>query len=408
MQITQCGTAVMSARKKTIEANLISNPISRKPCKPCRVRKLGFVCAFRNFRAFRQLEDGTFDLTPRFFHTPQDTIPDFPSGLDFNVTFTKSHASLLKTVAAEKLAPTMRKEYEHASQEGVVRISRELGTINNCDTCLHVILCGSWLCGSCGDEICFDCHSVLEGIERKGKGETVSEVDNLSRTTLKKLSTCQPKQDHGLSDFVPLTRMDVSELERTVKDMEAWKENHSMQPPKQLPQEWIDQYSYQPETSENSHPYLRLPSTLLPNSRTQYDAPPPPSSTAVQDSFLDELDDFDSKPSPPYLPDNIDSFELFQSIWARGEALVVDLSISLQSELPWDPAFFIERFGEERVTIASNIPGCADRTSTVGEFFEKFGTRGEFRKSEKIKVSKTSTSCHSVNQSSPDRVVDAD
>jgi len=386
MQTTRCAGAYQEGKKVTPQATSIKRPLFEKPCKPCRGRKLGFVCNFRNFRAFRQLENGTFDLTPRFFHTAQDTIPDLPS--EFNVPFTESQASLLKTVAAEKLSPTMRKEYDHAAQDGAVRMSRELGTINNCDTCLHVILCGSWLCGSCGDEICFDCYSVLEGIERKGKGESAPELDNLSSTTLKKVATCQPKQDHGPLHFVPLTRMDVDELERTVTDMEDWKKQHSIQLPKQLPQEWILKHSRQPEESENSHPYLQLPSSFLANSRILPTNSPQPSSNAAQDSFLNdldlELDDFDPIPS---FPENIDSSELFQSIWSRGEPLVVDLSMVDHSELPWDPAFFIDRFGDEEVTIGSNVPNRGERKSTVGEFFATFGKKGEFSKSEKIKVS---------------------
>ncbi|GAA5965164.1 hypothetical protein JCM21900_004625 [Sporobolomyces salmonicolor] len=403
--------------------------VKKMLCKQCRARKGGFVCSFNDLRSFPQAPDGSFRAQPTFLSTTApDDVPDFPA--IFNRPFTPVEANILKTVAADKLGPTMQLELDHARRDGAVRIKRELGVSNTCDACLHVMLCGGWLCKTCGREICFDCFEVLKehrvrDLPAQSKlasnAATTSKngdwVPSISKNTLDKLEVClkmSSRPTHAPDSFIPVTRIDRTELERIVREMEAWKGLNPLPPPKQLPPGWLDQYRFQPAESENSLPYLRIPGNFLPPrddgsapleqqcddedfelnvpfpSPVPSESPPPQSSPILralapyQPSYQ-PIASSSTSSSPIPLPSDFTPIELFRSLWSRGETLVVDVDTSLHSKIPWTPQYFIDHFGDEPCTIGSNrIPG-KEYLSTVREFFGRFGRKNEMGDSEKIK-----------------------
>ncbi|GAA5958554.1 hypothetical protein JCM3765_006672 [Sporobolomyces pararoseus] len=366
-------------------AKTLDDAVRYRCCSSCRSRLTGSACSFKNMRAYRQLSAQSFDLRPTYLRHEPDRAPDFPQSLDFNAPFTTIEANLLKSIAADKLGPTMEKELQHASQAACRRVSRDVSVINNCDTCLHVMLCGSWLCEICGKDVCFDCYSSLVDLERGG-GRPVG-IDHVSAATLKTLGRCFTQRgtriSHKASDFVPLTRIDADELATTVQEMEQWRKEHPVEPAKELPPGWLDRFCYQPHEEENSHPYLVLPSHLLPPTPTQ-DLPSTAGSSTPPIASDDPLDGLVT-PSLPTLPEGFSTLDFFRSIWSRGEAFVVDIDLTDVSTINWSPEYFVEKFGTQEVTIGSNLPGVPDHTETVGEFFRRFGQSGKDRKSEKIK-----------------------
>ncbi|GAA5930341.1 uncharacterized protein JCM15063_004779 [Sporobolomyces koalae] len=273
---------------------------------------------------------------------------------------------MLKTIAAHKLGPTIEQELAHASQPGACRVARDLGIVITCDACLHVILCGGWICQLCGHELCFDCHAIVRLFEANARGESSPELDGLPKASLARIMTCWGRNKHGTTDFVPLTRIDADRLLQTVVDMKTWRECHPLELGNILSPKWADQYLYQPPEEDNSHPYLKLPSNVLPSTTTN-----------------ETLQDIERSREDEDAPVNI-----FRALWSRGEAMVVDLDLSEVSRVLWTPQYFIDQFGQAPVTIASNILGRPDRLSTVGEFFSTFGQSTGLVNSEKIKASR--------------------
>lgn len=343
----------------------IREVVAKQPCRECRARRAGFICSFKRLRGFRQLDDGTFDPKAAYFRTEPDTVPDFPTRSDFNAPFTEKEASMLKTIAAHKLGPTIEQELAHASQPGACRVARDLGIVITCDACLHVILCGGWICQLCGHELCFDCHAIVRLFEANARGESSPELDGLPKASLARIMTCWGRNKHGTTDFVPLTRIDADRLLQTVVDMKTWRECHPLELGNILSPKWADQYLHQPPEEDNSHPYLKLPSNVLPSTTTN-----------------ETLQDIERSREDEDAPVNI-----FRALWSRGEAMVVDLDLSEVSRVLWTPQYFIDQFGQAPVTIASNILGRPDRLSTVGEFFSTFGQSTGLVNSEKIKAS---------------------
>ncbi|GAA6059554.1 hypothetical protein JCM10212_000610 [Sporobolomyces blumeae] len=397
LQTVTC-VAGLTTKKPDSSRHPIYLAMAASPCRPCRRRLPGFVCSFKDFRCFRIKDDRTLDYESCFVPTGEDDVPVFPT--DFDVPFTPVEADLLKTVAADKLIPTMRREFAHA--ERASRVRRELSTINTCETCLHVILSGSWICKLCGKDICLDCHDLIAASDGpEGPTGRSALLEATAPSTIKKTLDCRAvagsAKIHHATDFCALTRMDASELERTVAKMEAWKKDHPVRPPKELPPGWLDQFLVQPDEAENSLPYLRFPSSFLPPDADdsplapdQDVAPAPVEGIAVEtsDDFA-ELDEVCQGPAPGRarrLPDGLSTLDFFRSVWARGEAMVVDIDLSEVSQVPWNPQHFIDQFGDEGCTVASNKPGSGEKRRTVGEFFREFGTSGtSFDKSRKIK-----------------------
>ncbi|GAA5907064.1 uncharacterized protein JCM6883_006127 [Sporobolomyces salmoneus] len=376
---------------KILTADSLLAAVRARACRQCRHRKKGFTCTFQNVRAYRKLPNGSFDIRGTYFRSTPDELANFPQDGDFNSPFTRAEAKLLKSIAADKLGPTLEKELEHASQSTCRRVSREVSIINNCDTCLHVMLCGSWICDQCGAEICIDCHSTIKAMEEElrgggGGGGSLNNLADVSQATKKGLVRCYAKFKHASSDFVPLTRIDADKLEATVEEMKAWSTNHPVEAPKEFPQGWLEQFFQQPNEKEHSHPYLVLPSNLVPPTSADYLDQSPTVSRSSFESNDDPLEGALSLPPPlPTLPEGFSTLDFFRSVWSRGEAMVVEIDLSQVSSVDWSPEFFINNFGSEEVTIGSNLPGVQDHTETVGKFFERFGHTGGFSQSEKIK-----------------------
>ncbi|GAA5864556.1 hypothetical protein JCM1840_000542 [Sporobolomyces johnsonii] len=276
-----------------------------------------------------------------------------------------------------------------------------------CDACMHAILCGGWLCKACGREFCFDCFEVLEehqaGESPAASGSASSTTaaggnrtrpPPIAERTFDKLEACLDQSSmptYAPGSFIPVARIDRSELDRIARAMEVWKHLDSPPPPKRLPPGWLDQYRVQPTESENSLPYLCIPGTILPP-RDEKDfersaLPLLPQSSRDPRALAPHQPSTSSSSLTSSVSPPLDStpIELSRSIWSLGEALVVDVSTAPHSGIQWTPQYFIDRFGDESCTIeSSNVPG-EERPGTVREFFERFEGTGKAGDSEKIR-----------------------
>lgn len=74
----------------------------------------------------------------------------------------------------------------------------------------------------------------------------------------------------------------------------------------------------------------------------------------------------------------------FQQIWARSEPLVVN-GVQHVMRGKWTPAYFVQRYGKEVVTLI-DCESDEEYPSTVAEFFSSFGTDRSDHRVLKLKV----------------------
>ncbi|KAK4703289.1 hypothetical protein P7C70_g2928, partial [Phenoliferia sp. Uapishka_3] len=364
-------------------------------CHICTSRKTGQLgCAFMNVRSFSTSAHGT-PIAPAFVsHPTLEETPTFRTR--FNQEFTLEHAVKVGSKAAHALLPTMRLEAAHAQKEGAMQVNQELGTRSTCDTCLHTILSGSWLCTGCGREICFACCEHVEKIEAEysTSGKTDGKQFKEYSEEEKRLRRCKVGGLHGKKEMLPMTRFRNGEAENTVEEMDKWLTAHPYIDPILLPLQerdafyQLDSHSFTSPLSE-SHPYLYVPA-LAPNASN--------AAIARNDDFpfLTSLPTIPSPPSttPPPISNQQLSVadsdseakvaDLFHALWPLGEPIVTDVGISERSVLCWSPAYFIKEFGDVPCKIASNFTGQV-KSSTVGDFFKTFGVPRPAGDSWKIK-----------------------
>lgn len=396
----------------------LSTTYKRFPmCAECTSRRTGFTCSFVGVRSFTLSPSGGTLVAPLFIST---TVPNeepvFPD--KFNVPFTLDHAARIKTAAASQLLPTLRLEHAHAAREGALRMRQELQERSTCDTCLHSVLSGSWLCTTCGRELCLECYEHLKLVEegdaafwkatqasaRWGKaGEAEREVltENGKETRWKdyseeqrRLRKCSGKvtgkkfllEPHRTGDLTPLTRFEDGEAGRIVSDMEKWLKSHPPVAPPPIDPELLEQHYYPPpppteeETgylspAPESHPFLVVPD-LAPNQ------------PLLRDSFYaDSADDDGEVATATAAPSRAIAalqLEHFHALWSKGETMVVDVGTdALKAD--WSPEAFQKRFIDTPCKVVSNR-SLNVRDTTVGRFFENFGKKRENVDSCKIKV----------------------
>ncbi|GAA5868488.1 hypothetical protein JCM3774_005395 [Rhodotorula dairenensis] len=418
-------------------------------CQECISKRSGFVCGFAGVRSFPVDNQGRPLPFPVFFdYTDRDEEPVFP--IEYDSPFTIVEANILKTTCADSLLPTLKRELAHSELPRSVRLRRQLGTTYTCDGCAASFLCGSWMCTTCAREYCLDCLEVakqlpIEAIKEHSKTRRTfhqglnGSIAGLNVHTVDKLTRCVLTERHGVADLIPVIRMDRLELRRIVDEMTVWRKSHSVPKPLSLPQEWVEKYRFQPDVKENSLAYLRLPGQLVPPVLdAEHPLVDPPQDVVVAGkttpmppapvtTLPPDLQDFartplpaslgafsQSLPDPPTAGDEtaaasallpsyrrvispsgtVTQHDLFHALWSLGEPLVIDLAPEHYPSLAWTPAFFIDRFGQERCTVGSTRVKQVlrdgtltdrDRVTTVACFFESFGKVRDGSDVEKIK-----------------------
>ncbi|GAA6050887.1 hypothetical protein JCM3770_005757 [Rhodotorula araucariae] len=397
-----------------------SHPLSAvlavNKCQACTSRYVGHVCAFSGIRSFPLSSSRSALPYPSIRDAPgkvHDDTPLFPT--QFDAPFTRDAARLLKSAAATHLAPTLRGELVHARRPGCARIRRQLATTHTCDGCNAAVLCGSWLCRTCGREYCLECGAAL------ALAPPLAAAGEENPNARDKLTRCRGKgARHTSTDLVPLSRIPAEALARTLAAMDAWRVAHPLLAPRALPDEWLAAHRVPSGEREEGLAVVRLSGALVPPRLDEaprvkregegddgaHAGPPervhlPSVADAVALSAPDAavlaatrvltspsaaLASHASLAAPwtPPLPHGAET--LFRALWALGEPLVVDLAPPDVPALAWTPAFLARAYGHQRCRVGSNRVEGRERETTVGEFFEAFGRRGGQRwDSEKIK-----------------------
>ena len=135
-----------------------------KKCTTCVTRQARSECLFSGFRTFvldLPPYNAISSATPYFF--PSSFAADYPLDLSarFNREISDADKQEMKETAAAALLPAIRTELQHAQQERAVRRPFDYSSRNTCDFCLTTFFMGSWYCGDCGRDYCFDCHEMI-------------------------------------------------------------------------------------------------------------------------------------------------------------------------------------------------------------------------------------------------------
>ncbi|GAA5972817.1 hypothetical protein JCM11641_003956 [Rhodosporidiobolus odoratus] len=407
-------------------------------CHECTTRRTGYSCLFRGVRSFPVDQDGVPTADPVFLTSLEDDdIPHFPTKYDR--PFTLADAEILKTAAAENLIPWLKRELEHAKRPDCAKMKRELAVTATCDGCASTMLCGSFICQRCGRELCLDCAKMLDAVEIVNvpppsllssmeeppplqliydhplpNDPILSAAAALPPNSVSKLRLCirMKHADHSPSHFVPLTRVDLPELERLISEMEKWQAAHPKLEMKgdwlgtDEGKAWLQSHTVEVPEPENSHPILRIPGALIPADMdvdtvkthfgaeeesqqpekeeeeddwspaelagpsaadaaervkaASYTPAPEPSAGSVPAPFPTSLASHLVLTPPSALPaSSTPQTDLFRSLWSLGQPFVVDLSPIPPSgypHLPWSPDYITALAGDEPVTVQSNRP----------------------------------------------------
>lgn len=433
----------------TLPAPSEGPPVSR--CHECIAKRSGFICCFQGVRSFPLDAEGRVLPYPVFRDFEGDdekaTLPTV-----FNGPLTAERGALLRSAIAEHSQASLKAEVDHAERPESVRLPKQLGTTYTCDGCATSILFASWMCTTCAREFCRECRDELETLpieeirQRAGSRRLFTpgprgDIGGTNVYTVDKLTRCVSTDRHGLEQWIPIVRIDRVLLRQTVANMTWWKVNRPLSVPGPLTQELLDYHFVQPDAMEVSLKYLKVPGRYLPpmlgsgpdlalqatrSGMTQSHDVLQTDRTTLPSGFhsLDkaalpvQLHSFAAglassaqtgssrqlrRPgAPPPLSKALSPLDLFSALWQRGCPVVVDLAPEHYPSLPWDPDFFVERFGAERCRIGSarvkqtlrdgTTVDC-ERNATVGDFFASFGKARDHSDIEKIKVS---TRCDSV------------
>ncbi|POY75518.1 hypothetical protein BMF94_1420 [Rhodotorula taiwanensis] len=425
----------------TLPAPSEGPPVSR--CHECIAKRSGFICCFQGVRSFPLDAEGRVLPYPVFRDFEGDdekaTLPTV-----FNGPLTAERGALLRSAIAEHSQASLKAEVDHAERPESVRLPKQLGTTYTCDGCATSILFASWMCTTCAREFCRECRDELETLpieeirQRAGSRRLFTpgprgDIGGTNVYTVDKLTRCVSTDRHGLEQWIPIVRIDRVLLRQTVANMTWWKVNRPLSVPGPLTQELLDYHFVQPDAMEVSLKYLKVPGRYLPpmlgsgpdlalqatrSGMTQSHDVLQTDRTTLPSGFhsLDkaalpvQLHSFAAglassaqtgssrqlrRPgAPPPLSKALSPLDLFSALWQRGCPVVVDLAPEHYPSLPWDPDFFVERFGAERCRIGSarvkqtlrdgTTVDC-ERNATVGDFFASFGKARDHSDIEKIK-----------------------
>jgi hypothetical protein len=217
------------------------------------------------------------------------------------------------------------------------RIVPEFGS--GADTCMTSLFAGSWLCRLCGREACGDCYKRIKEATYLPKDATAAHKKALAQRREQLGNTCislscNKKREHTSNDFTPMTRFERVELETAIKNMKVIVEQDDAE---------MADAARQPVLT-----------TFAPIA--------PPENAAYTPTI--------SHPTPLFDIDQLDH-DVFRSLWAKGNPLVVDGVLS-KMNVSWTPEFFIEEFGKEECSIV-DCQSDEVKSTTVKEFFATFG-----------------------------------
>lgn len=202
-------------------------------CWQCIARSIGHGCSFMGIRSFGVDRLGRI-VTPPVFRSA--TEPDEVPNLDkpYTSPMTKAQSTLLKTWLARDLMKLFEREWKHAADPDTIKIRNDLVTHSTCDTCNTACVGAEWICKTCGRTACPLCFERLrhfEAIEANG-GAVMPTADNQRRRKCiakkrgKEQTGGEPHRPH---QFMAVTRLDASKLERMRQVARSWHLAHKLQ-----------------------------------------------------------------------------------------------------------------------------------------------------------------------------------
>ncbi|KAJ7138724.1 Clavaminate synthase-like protein, partial [Mycena crocata] len=317
-------------------------------CTRCTRRHGRQECRFKGIRTYREINGRLTHAG--FVYQSDDVSPPFDFPKSWNVCLSTSHIAATKQALVGPLLSILHEERQHLNMKGVIYRPREVDFRVVCDTCSTSIFSRSWLCSSCGREVCNDCLTKIRGLaSQESINEQVYQEGDINLFIL----NCVHGLQHDSSQFHPITRFQNAELEEAISEMEIFN-FHSESPKYPLPEAICNLSEF---TKGMSHLPSFLPAQFLPNNVVSHHA------------FTEAV---------------------FGPIWARGEPIVV--TQAAEGIRDWSPEYFIANYGEETCKVTECQSGI-EKNSTLSTFFEGFVEEKAKKKQKQNKKNNENIGC---------------
>ncbi|KAF9526318.1 hypothetical protein CPB83DRAFT_795109 [Crepidotus variabilis] len=349
-------------------------------CVSCTRRWAGDTCRFQGIRYF--MRDSERRLLGISFKEHGDMSEsskmDFPK--KWNRRIAREHTQRSKLSIAKALLPALKIEQQHMQSPELVRRQRETDVRVTCDTCMTSLFSTSFMCRLCGREVCNECFSTVKELTREPPDAPIAEKQRIQRMREKHVNanpfflSCLKRNEHGYSDFTPVTRFVKTELDRAVAEMERIlvKEEESLEETRNL----SNQDSSSAESpSLNYSEYLANPHMSFPDPRSRpvYDdftpsnAPERITSIPTHRAQVIPAALYDPRPTPAL---HTPTFA-FSDLWKQGFPLLVK-DLLPRFKVAWNPDYFKEKYGDSSCLIIE-CQTDLNRRVNVREFFSWFG-----------------------------------
>ncbi|GAA5834560.1 hypothetical protein JCM9279_004352 [Rhodotorula babjevae] len=202
-------------------------------CWQCIARSIGHGCSFMGIRSFGVDHLGRIVTGPIFRSAVEaDDTPNLDK--PYTSPMTKTQSTLLKTWLAKDLVKLFEREWRHATDPATIKVRNDLVTHSTCDTCNTACVGAEFICQTCGRTACSICYERLKTYDViEGTGGTVpTTADNQRRRKCiaKKRGKEQTGgEPHRPSQFMSVTRLDASKLERMRQVARNWHSAHKLQ-----------------------------------------------------------------------------------------------------------------------------------------------------------------------------------
>ena len=337
-----------------------------KQCPTCITTHEDTECLFTAIRTFIVNAGCALDITsstPYFFASSSAPNPPMNFNLHFNRAIKPVDEDVMCRVATKALLPIMQNELAHSRKDRIVRKPMDCSVRHTCDFCLASIFIGSWVCGECGQDYCFDCFKAIEAMlpgicrplhatkpsdamatdsdtrdNHSGSMSTlvVDDYCNLAASVLvnkgticdpstRRLLSCANGRLHNVDFMIPFTTHQDGHLLSMVQAM----------------------------TSLNSIATLNEqgPSSQLlgPEHKSREKGGLPYNTFNEQELSMDE----------------------FQRVWQEGQIVVVD-GLEKKLQIEWSPKAFSAAFPTTKCKVL-DCQTASTRWMTIPEFFDDFG-----------------------------------
>ncbi|KDR74489.1 hypothetical protein GALMADRAFT_250463 [Galerina marginata CBS 339.88] len=406
-------------------------------CVSCTRRWAGDTCRFQGIRYF--MRDAQRNLRGISFternSVTQVPIMDFPTR--WNRKFEEEHIRRIKLSIAKDLLPTLLAEQDHLKSDEIVRRPRECDVRATCDTCMTSLFSTSFMCRLCGREVCKDCFQLVVQLTHQPPGVGLAVLNSLvakrEKYTLANpfFLACTKRNEHGASEFTPVTRFVGAELDKALKEMQSimGKEKES-QGAKEVTQtgrsmgdpgpsvaesrssttvddDQTQSYSSSQnalDTTSSTEPQIieRQQAPTSPDRNIRYwddnintanfpdpvtepvydnytpsNAPPHTTAIPIYRLQVIPVDLYDPPPQASKPP------PVFSSLWSQGYPLLVK-GVLPRFKVKWNPAYFMERYGDQTCLVVE-CQTDTNRRIPVKDFFGWFGAYQDRKECLKLK-----------------------